>query len=356
MSKYFPKIPKAFGAEWYLNKYQDVKKDSYYGEHAWEHFVNHGLGEGREHAPDIIGPPLPPPSPSPDSPYFNFFGQQKFLVFASYFDGIRAKHLEQDLDYLKSKGVDGFRLYLNFGFPDPRNRPWNFIFNPDGSLNPYKLGSLGHILRLAEKREMVVDISSSRRGGRDEWQMPPGTYAHAWRLLSIELKSWGFQNFILDIENEHTGAWAGRQAMTEAEAALARNAIKGNLPNVLITASVANASPGSAAAIGWDEGMNVLAWHDPRNTDFAKNTESYALQCKAAVGESVFVYFQEPARAGWGDAVKSSDDLLTALNGAKAAQIAGWCFHNAGSFTLSDGNFESKLRPLERGFLNRITS
>ncbi|HEA68239.1 MAG TPA: hypothetical protein ENI07_15675 [Desulfobacterales bacterium] len=295
-------------------------------------------------------PPLPPPPPA-DSPYFSFFGQQKFLVFVSYFDGIRAKYLESDLDYLK-KGVDGIRLYLNFSYPP--NRPWDFLFRPDGSLHPHKLGMLGHILRLAEERKMVVDISSSRRldgvdGNPGGWQMPPGTYAHAWRLLALKLQEWPFSNYLIDIENESNCPWAGRrQTMTVPEAQIIKDVIRTSLPDVEITASVAcNITPEAAAT-----DMSFIGYHDPRVAGWAEDTWGLAVRCKRAIGDnSIKVYFQEPPRIGAG--VSSTQELRVALAGARRAKIAGWCFHTDAGFTLSDGSFERKLKPAEREFLER---
>ncbi|KKM98014.1 hypothetical protein LCGC14_1162230 [marine sediment metagenome] len=361
MSKYFPKIPKAFGCNWYHNKYSDVKSNEYYGkypERAWDHFVNHGLGEGRKYAPDTTVPPSPPPppeppDPKPDSPYFDFYGQQKFLVFVSYFDGIRAKHLESDLDYLKSKGIDGIRLYLNFSYPP--NRPWDFLFRPDGSLHPHKLGMLGYILRLARDRNMIVDISSSRRLDPDGWQMSFGTYAHAWRLLTLELQKWTFGNYIIDIENEHNCPWAGqKRTMTPEEAFKTRSAIRNSLPTVPITASVAcNISPEAAASIAMAEGMTCVGYHNPRVQGWAEATEELALRCKRWIGDnSIKVYDQEPPRIGAG--VSSTQELRVALAGARRAKIAGWCFHTDAGFKLSDGSFESKLKPVGREFLNGL--
>ncbi len=355
MSDYFPKIPTAFGSNWYLNKYPDVKRNTYYRKHAWEHFVNHGLREGRKYAPDTTIPPSPPPTPKPmpplvDSPYFNFFGRQETLVLVSYFDGIRAKYLEQDLNWLKSKGVDGIRLYLNFSYPP--NRPWNFIFNPDGSLNPYKLGTLGHILRLAEERNLVVDISSSRRLDPDGWQMPFGTYAHAWRLLAIILEKWPFSNYIIDIENEHNCPWGGQgETMTMPEVRIIRDSIRASLPDVEITASVAcNISPEAAANLAIQEGMTFVGYHDPRVAGWAEATEELALRCRRAVGDnSILVSFQEPPRR-----VSSTHEFRVALAGAKRAKIAAWYYHNKESFTLINGSFESKLTPAGREFLNGL--
>ncbi len=360
MPKYFPKIPKSFGAEWYFNKYPDVKKDPYYGKHAWEHFVKHGLEEGREYAPDVIGPPSPPPDPGSDSPYFDFFGQRKFLVFVSYFDGIRAKYLEQDLNYLKSKGVDGIRLYLNFSYPP--NRPWKFLFRSDGSLDVQRLGMLGHILRLANEREMVVDISSSRRldgvdGRPNGWQMAPGVYAHAWRLLSIELKKWGFQNFLIDEDNEGNCPWANRSAtLTIPEAIVIREVIQANLPTVPITASAAcNISPEAAAVMTKAEGMSFIGYHDPRVRGWAEATEGLALRCKRAVGsDKIKVCFQEPNGIGKAGSVQSANDFWVALNGARKAKVASWTLHTSAGFSLRKRSFFSQLHPVENEFLNGL--
>lgn len=303
-------------------------------------------------------PKPPTPKPKPDSPYFDFFGKREFLVGASYFDGIRAKYLEQDLDYLVSKGVRLIRLYLNFSLP--KNRPWDFLFRSDGSLHPNKLGALGHILQLTRKREMVVDISSSRRldgvdGKSDGWQMPPKVYVHCWHLLAKQLKAWGFEHFLIDVENEHNNPWAGQSAtMTISEAIYVRSVIQVHLPNVPISASVAShISPEAAATMARQEGMNSIYFHDPRDPGSAKNTEALALRCKKAAGSKIPIYFQEPAHIG--QFVKSSSALINMCKGAKRAGIAAWCMHQINaSFTLTERTFESRLDPRERGFFDRL--
>ncbi len=354
MPNYFPKIPASFGCNWYHNKYPGVKNDAYYGknpERAWEHFVNHGLGEGRDFGPDVL---LPPNPPVVDSPYFGFFEKQRIVIFASYFDGLRAKSLRRDLDFLKSKGINGIRIYLNFAYPP--NQPFEFLLLPSGGCRPTGLGRLQTLLAAAAEREMVVDISASRRDIRGKgFQMPMEKYRRAWINLSINLKRMGVDNYILGLENEQNLEHDGQFVMTEPQAALMRNSIKNHLPNVPIVASVANVSPGTGAAIARAMGADVLGIHDPRIPGWANNTRPFARQCKVAVGEGAKVYLQEPPRVDWGDIVKSPDDFIKALNFARNAKIAGWCFHNAGSFTLSDGSFESKLRPLGKAFLNRLS-
>lgn len=306
--------------------------------------------------PDPPTPPKPkPPKPKPDSPYFDFFGKQRFLVFVSYFDGIRARHLLKDLDYLKRKGVDGIRLYLNFSYPP--NRPWDFLFQPNGSLHAGRLEMLHTILKLTRKKQMVVDLSSSRRKDPDGWQMPINTYARCWGLLAKQLKDWGFEHFLIDIENEHNNPWAGQaHTMMQGEARAVRKAIQAHLPDALITASVAShISPESAVNWAEKEGMNWIGYHDPRVRTWPEDTEGLALRCKRAVGSNkIKIYFQEPNGINPGGSAQSTNEFRVALAGAKRAKIAGWCFHTGAGFTLSDGSFESKLKPAEREFLENL--
>ena len=46
--------------------------------------------------------------------HFALNGQAKFLVLAGYFDGLDAGNVGADLDYLKSKGIDGVRVFPNW--------------------------------------------------------------------------------------------------------------------------------------------------------------------------------------------------------------------------------------------------
>lgn len=313
--------------------------------------------------PDPKPAPIPPtPTPPPvvaDSPFF--FGKQKTLVLVSYFDGLRALDLEKDLDWLKSKGVDGIRLYLNFSYPP--NRPWDFLFQPDGSLHPNRLGTLGSILQQTKKRGMVVDISSSRRldgvdGRSDGWQMPPKVYAHCWHLLAKQIMEWKLdKHIVIDLENESNNPWAGQaHTMTITEAIYARKVVQRWLPNVPITASVAShISPEAAVKLAVQEGMTFLGYHDPRVAGWAEATESLALRCRRAIGDnSIKVCFQEPPGTGRAGPVKSTNEFRVALAGAKRAQIAAWYHHLDAGFTLIDGSFESKLRPADREFLNGL--
>jgi len=101
--------------------------------------------------------------------------------------------------------------------------------------------------------------------------------------------------------------------------------------------------------------MNFMGYHDPRVHSWPEDTENLALRCRRVVGDnSIKVYFQEPNGIGKAGSARSTNEFRVALAGAKRAQIAGWCFHTAAGFTLSDGSFESKLKPAEREFLENL--
>ncbi len=355
MPSYFPKIPTSFSCNGYHNRYPDVKNDAYYGENserAWEHFVNHGLKERRKYASDVVDPPSPPPNPSPNSPYFDFFGRREFLVFASYFNMMGASNIIEDLDFLKESGIGGVRIYLNWANPD--HEPYRFLFRSDGSLDGGRLEQLHTFLQLTTDRQLVVDISSSRRGNKGYWQTAPGVYAHSWRLLSIEIAKWGFTNIVIDGDNEGNCPWAGRPVtMTSGEAITFREAVQVNLSAMPVTVSAAcNISPEAAVALALSQGMSWVGYHDPRTPTCVQDTEALALRCKqAATGTGMKIGFQEPDRIG--SNVKTANDLSAMCQGAERAGIALWCLHSTASFKLNN-RIELLYEPEAREFLNRL--
>src|SRR5207245_2828526 len=95
-------------------------------------------------------------------------GTAKFLVFVSYFDGLRrptgspgnyacnqqntaATVLACDLAMLRQKGVDGIRVLPNWSAPR--------LMNMDGTLNNNVLQALQTLVNTAAAYHLVVDIS-----------------------------------------------------------------------------------------------------------------------------------------------------------------------------------------------------
>lgn len=290
------------------------------------------------------------------SPFFKFFGLEKFLVFASYFDVMNAMSILKDMNFLKSHGINGVRIYLNWS--NPKVWPWTFLFQPDGSLEPGRLRQLHTFLQVTASLEMVVDIASSRRldgidGKPNSFQMAPGVYAHCWRLLAREIKKWGFTHILGDGENEANGIWAGRPAMTVSEAKILVSALHVDLPTMPVTISVAShITPEEAVDMAVRERLDWLGFHDRRDPNSVKNTEAFALRCLRAlpIGSGMKVGFDEPCQIGWNDYVKTGADLMAMLLGAEKAGIAFWCMHSNASFELKHSSYEFRLLPPEKVF------
>src|SRR3989338_10690282 len=71
---------------------------------------------------------------------FTLDGQAKFLVLSGYWDGLDAPNPSADLNYLKSKGFDGIRIFPNLwdycrGCPNPYPTGTDPTINSDGSIN-----------------------------------------------------------------------------------------------------------------------------------------------------------------------------------------------------------------------------
>ena len=94
---------------------------------------------------------------------FSLDGQQKFLVLASYFDGLDSPTSTADLVYLKSKGFDGVRIFPNWwNSLSPLTPDSDPLIKNDGTLDQNKLSKLISIIDIANARNMVVDISFAR--------------------------------------------------------------------------------------------------------------------------------------------------------------------------------------------------
>src|SRR3989442_11487334 len=92
---------------------------------------------------------------------FTLNGQPRFLVFVSYFDGVRripdnlasTTVLDADLEYLVSKGVSGVRIFPNW------QSPGETLMQCDGALRPLQLEKLKRLIDSAAANGLVVDVS-----------------------------------------------------------------------------------------------------------------------------------------------------------------------------------------------------
>jgi hypothetical protein len=285
---------------------------------------------------------------------FTVDGEPKFLIFVSYFDGLRPamtpagrQRLARDFDYLReTAGVDGIRILPNWRQCDEN------IYNPhcppasdglfDGGnrerpLRPAPLEALDRLLELAAWHGMLVDVTFTRETVVPEMSVP--AYREAIVAAARELR--GHRNVLFDVQNEFQ-----INGLTEAEAAEIVAAVKAVDPSRIVTASPAG-TPEEAGRFARESGAAVVALHDPRVPGWSETATLTSVVTDARRGAAPAVlpiYLQEPT--GWG--YRGGDDTTSgrfaaAAEAARQAGAAAWTFHQRVGFNLQRESFQDRI-------------
>src|SRR5437870_2304504 len=105
-----------------------------------------------------------PPRLGIEATRFTVDGAARFVVFLSYFDGVRRVRsgVQDDLDYLKSR-VDGIRVFPNWWeYACPPRSGGDTLFDLQGEIRPAVWQALDTLLAEAGDRGLIVDLSFSR--------------------------------------------------------------------------------------------------------------------------------------------------------------------------------------------------
>jgi len=320
-----------------------------------------------------------------DEEMFTVNGTPQFLVFVSYFDAmdVSATNLHSDFAYLRSKGVDGIRIFANWW--DVQQDPWDFpdqmTYAPDtliaanGTLRSASLTKFRAVLDIAKQEGLLVDVTFSPNTVKD---CISGTcdslsfteYRTAIVSVATNLAAAGsaYKHVLFDLANEysHNKLIGTNTALTDSQILSIRNGVKGADPHRIVTASLGHprgANTVAAAETGatkeTEAKVDVIAWHENR-TEVTHNfwdlvdDAIFAIQ---GVNPDLPIYLQEPERyrqnnqawltkAGFGADVRGAY-----VNGA-----AAWCFHNGGSFRMDGSKLQTKLQPEEKAFLTCLNS
>ncbi len=185
-------------------------------------------------------------------------GTAKFLMLAGYFDGMDSGNVSADLDYLKSKGIDGVRVFPNW---------WNWIgkandstqdddyddntlFNSNGTIKSDRLNKLKQIIESAATKGMVVDVSFAREtvfgpcetAARNKIfrMMCEPEYKNAAVSTVSSLKN--YTNIFYDLQNEFDGDITN---LSESSVRDLKSRIKAADSDAIVSAS--NAGDGQVA-------------------------------------------------------------------------------------------------------------
>lgn len=289
---------------------------------------------------------------------FTIDGQAKFLVLASYFDGMDAPNVGADLDYLKSKGINGVRVFPNWWERLNPLTSGNTLMDESGNLGSSRLNDLKRIIETANSKGMIVDVSFAREtvSGPCEAQDNNGVtyqvmcmteYKRGIATAANALKNYG--NIFFDIQNEASG----ENKITFMPLSDIRDA--GNKIRTTGSASPISASYGvtygsSASGLG---DLDIISWHIPGGNNFG----TYRNSLSGLGNSSKPTYVGEPYNTGFiDDEGATTQDLVSRVVEAKKAGLSAWTFHSSGNFNLDGRSLLSTYSNVEKEFLNSYKS
>ena len=308
-----------------------------------------------------------------DGDRFTVDGQRRFLVFVSYFDGIRripddlasTAILDSDLDYFAAKGVAGLRVFPNWQFRSET------LMDCNGTLRPLQVAKLKTLVDRAAAKHLVVDLSFTIdvvKNARGTQCLSAAGYKQALEATTVALL--GRTNVFFDLQNEHDknrppadkahgSGWTPRQ-WTEYLGSVIRPAVKGRDGTRIVTVSwTSDLAPEQVYSNVETYGYDVLAYHH-RGAGWETKTAVYVEALKQLFdrrGPARPVYIQEPNRFPFDTTVEHYE---TAITNAKRSGAAAWTFHNSVVETSKPLKgalpFEQLLEPGERVFLDRLAS
>ena len=291
---------------------------------------------------------------------FTVDGAPRFLVFISYFDGVRrvAGGVPEDLDYLKTK-VDGIRVFPNWWeYACPPRSGGDTLFDLHGEIRPLVWQAVDRLLAEAGARGLIVDLSFSRESVTDNGQprktLDEDAYQRALTTVvgSTKYLKGRHPHVLIDVQNE----WPIHSDKTRIEALL--KALRAVDPDRVL---VASSSGGGYAAVGLEVPLVAAAYHDPRERDWfgADTARRIVDRVRGSLGPAVQpVYLQEPMPFGTvcprQDNDPEASHFAAAIANARAAGAAAWTLHTRVTFDLKSRSLVSKLNDPAAAGLKRI--
>lgn len=273
-----------------------------------------------------------------DGNRFTVDGQPRFLLFVSYFDGLRrananggAGDLDTDFAYLKRVGYDGIRLLVNWQY-DCGAGPTDGqkLFADDGTVNEAMWPVFVRVLERAAAHRLLVDVTFNR----DTYAtaIPVDAYRSAIAGVAKRLlAAGGHRHVLFDVQNEYP-----IHGLTPADVHAILAAVEKVDAARIVTAS------GGGGDILDDPGMDVIAYHDSREDDWhqagAIRRQLDEIRRRVPAGKPVYLQEPMPFRkfhpdCGHGEWPRATD-ARRAAGHAMRHGAAAWTFHTRQSFDL----------------------
>jgi hypothetical protein len=291
---------------------------------------------------------------SVDGIRFALDGNATFLIFVSYFDGLRrpAATRTDDFRWLRAHGVHGVRVWPNWSMPR--------LMEADGGLNDAVMASLVSFVDEAARAGLVVDVTFNREpvcGSDRSCELTAAEYRDAIAAAARALASRA--NVLFDLQNE----WNTYGGLSLDDLRTTAAALRKANPSALVTAST---DSNYAEALAASHAFDVLAYHNPRDAAgrWADGTDELVERLRTqliAHGRELPIHLQEPNRfPASSDTFRGFDrepaHYVRALENAARAGAAAWTFHTASSFELNSATpFVDLLQPGERAVMDALT-
>src|SRR3954468_14435922 len=231
-----------------------------------------------------------------DAARFTVDGEARFLVFVSYFDGVRRVRggVHDDLEYLKTR-VAGIRVFPNWwDYGCPGRSGDDTLFDLQGAIRPAVWQAVDTLLTEAGRHGLLVDLSFSRESVNDNGSprraMDHDAYERALTKLvgSTNYLKGRHPHVLVDVQNE----WPIHSDKGRIE----------RLPKTLRDADparilLASWSGSAYVPVGLDLPLMGAAYHDPRDHGWhAADAAARVVDgVRSALGRVVQpVYLQEP--------------------------------------------------------------
>jgi hypothetical protein len=266
--------------------------------------------------------------------HFAANGKGSFLVFVSYFDGVRRppETLVEDFDWLVAHGVQGIRVF-------PQGVHWKptGLMNSDGIVNAAIRDKLVKLVDVANQKGLFVDVSldPALDGITNPLNFQQGSDGSGGvKKLAADLRD--YPNVLFDLCNE----WGpgknctprfGDATHTRRVLSTIRDAIKAVHPQRIVVISSHGGDDNFPVFDVAKLRFDAATYHDPRGMDdptWFDHTGDVVRSIRTklqAAGAIAPVYLQEPHKYPDDSDV---DHFATAVRQAKAAGAAAWTFHS----------------------------
>jgi hypothetical protein len=301
--------------------------------------------------------------------HFTVNGSPQFLVFASYFDGLRSNDVAGDLEFFRTRvhGVRVFATWWNYGADlntCPSTKATDSIFDGEGNIRESVWGRFTNLLDTAGAKGLIVDLSFARETvsaptpGNPDADMTEANFVKGIKAVATLLAGTR-RHVYFDLQNEwQNHITPAKIAEAAAEVRAADPGRKITASNYQSTSSFLGAPPVDFFAAREDRfspnwysnDMNTLLNGPDGNSGFRQ----YGVPVHMQEGGSFTTMACNGTLTTPSTAAERNRWKEAAAN-AKRYGAAAWTFHTRSGFQLNlTSNFVAKASPDEEAQIGAL--